>query len=91
MPTIIVGTKVDLLKDRAVKPGDLEFIKNKGLPYLEISSKANYKTKELLLGLVRALLGTGIQLTSEVEFVEGSANVDEEAAGKALKEFGDKK
>jgi hypothetical protein len=52
-----VGSKLDLAKDRAVKPKDLEFPKNKGLPYLEMSSKANYKTKELLLGLVRSLLG----------------------------------
>jgi GTPase SAR1 family protein len=57
LPIIVVGSKLDLASKRAVKLKDLEFPKNKGLPYLEISSKANYKTKELLLGLVRALMG----------------------------------
>ncbi|KAF2435573.1 P-loop containing nucleoside triphosphate hydrolase protein [Tothia fuscella] len=89
LPIIFVGSKLDLAKDRAVKPKDLEFLKTKGLPYLEISSKANYKTRELLLGLVRALLGKGIQLTDEIEFAKASAEVDEDAATAALKEYSD--
>lgn len=87
----MVGTKVDQLKDRAVKPKDLEFMRTKQIPYLEISTKANYKTKELLLGIVRALCGTGIQLTDEVEFAKATAEVDEEAAAASMKEYGDAK
>ena len=77
----------------------------KKLPYLEISSKANYKTKELLLGIVRVLMGespnlcldkydvmadlcrTGIQLTGEIEFEKATAEVDEERAEAAMKEY----
>jgi len=57
LPVIVVGSKLDLIKDRVVKPKDLEFLRTKQLPYLEISSKADYKLKELLLGVVRALCG----------------------------------
>jgi GTPase SAR1 family protein len=67
LPTIIVGSKLDLAKDRAVEPKDVEFPRNKGLPYLEISSKANHKTKELLLGLVRALLGYVFHIRLQVD------------------------
>jgi GTPase SAR1 family protein len=57
LPVIVVGTKIDLLSSRTVKPVEVELPHVKKLPYLEISSKGNYKTKELLLGVVRALLG----------------------------------
>lgn len=74
-----------------MKPKDIEFARVKQLPYLEISAKANYKTRELLLGIVRALCGTGIQLTGEVEFEKPAAEVDEEAAAASMKEYGDAK
>lgn len=86
-PVIVVGAKIDQIKDRAVAPEKIEFARVKQLPYLEISSKANYKTKELLLGVVRALCGPGIMLTGEVEFEPASAQVDEDAAAKAMKEY----
>lgn len=72
-----------------MKPAQIEFARVKQLPYLEISSKANYKTKELLLGVVRSLCGAGIQLTGELEFETPTAEVDEDAAVKAMKEYAD--
>lgn len=57
LPVIVVGTKLDQIKDRAVKSKDLDFARKRDLPYVEISAKANYKVKELLLGMVRLLLG----------------------------------
>lgn len=88
---MIVGTKVDQIKDRAVKSKDIDFARKRNLPYLEISSKANYHVKELLLGVCKALLGAGTQLTDEVVLAESSAKVDEEAAEKARKEYADAK
>lgn len=78
-----------MAESRAVKPSKIEFPMTKKLPYLEISSKGNYKTKELLLGIVRSLMGAGIQLTDEIEFAEASVEVDEEGAVAALKEYSD--
>ena len=57
LPVIVVGSKLDKAKDRAVKPKNLEFQRAKQLPYLEISSKADYKLKELITGIIRALCG----------------------------------
>lgn len=57
LPTIIVGSKLDLAKDRAVKTADIDFPRKRELPYLEISAKANYKVRELLQGVVRLLVG----------------------------------
>ncbi|KAE9975316.1 hypothetical protein BLS_002686 [Venturia inaequalis] len=89
LPVIVVGTKVDKTTSRAVKPKDLEFMKTKGLPYLEISSKGEYKLKELITGLVRSLCGRGIQLTDEIEFEKASVEVDEAKAEEAMKEYTD--
>lgn len=91
LPVVIVGSKVDLLKDRAVKSKDVDFARTKGLPYMEISSKANYRVKDLLLGLCKALLGQGTQLTDGIELGDATASVDEEAADKARKEYADAK
>ena len=57
LPVIVVGTKLDQAKDRAVAPKDIDYARKRELPYVEISAKANYKVKELLLGMVRLLLG----------------------------------
>jgi hypothetical protein len=57
LPVIICGTKIDLVKDRAVKPEDVIFAHTKNLPYLEISSKAGHNVETLLLGICRSLLG----------------------------------
>lgn len=57
LPVIVVGSKIDKASSRAVKPSKLEFMKTKQLPYLEISAKGDYKLKELITGVVRALCG----------------------------------
>lgn len=88
---VIVGAKVDLIKDRAVKSKDIDFARKQNLPYMEISSKANYHVKELLTGICKQLLGAGTQLTDEIELEPASATVDEEAADRCRKEYADAK
>jgi hypothetical protein len=91
LQVVIVGAKIDQIKDRAVRSKDIDFARTRKLPYIEISSKANYHVKELLLGICKALLGAGTQLTDEVELAATSATVDEEAVDKARKEYADAK
>jgi GTPase SAR1 family protein len=57
LPIMIVGTKIDDTKNRDVKISQVDFAKKRGLPYFEISSKANYGVKELVLSIVKSLLG----------------------------------
>ncbi|CAN8096656.1 unnamed protein product [Discula destructiva] len=87
LPVIVAGTKADLLTDRAVPSKDVEFPRAKKLPYIEISSKANYRVNDLLLGLCKALLGQGTQLTDRIALEEATVAVDEEAADAARKEY----
>ncbi|CDZ96920.1 gsp2p [Phaffia rhodozyma] len=87
LPIIIVGTKVDDVKNRAVKPKDIDFAKKKGLPYMEISSKANFNVKELILETVKALLGTGTQLTDEIALEKATTEVDEATLSGFKKEY----
>lgn len=88
---MIVGAKVDLLTSRAVKSKDIDFARKQNLPYMEISSKANYHIKELLTGICKQLLGAGTQLTDEIELEPATATVDEEAADRCRKEYADAK
>ncbi|KAL7413042.1 P-loop containing nucleoside triphosphate hydrolase protein [Mrakia frigida] len=87
LPVIIVGTKVDDIKARDVKVKDIEFPRKKGLTYVEISAKANYNVKELLLEVVKALLGFGTILTDEVALEKASLEVDADALEKLKKEY----
>jgi hypothetical protein len=57
LPVIVAGTKIDNTKGREVQTKDVEWPKKKGLEYREISSKANFGVKELVLDLLKALLG----------------------------------
>jgi GTPase SAR1 family protein len=57
LPVIVAGTKIDDTKGREVQTKDVEWPKKKGLEYREISSKANFGVKELVLDLLKALLG----------------------------------
>jgi hypothetical protein len=57
LPIIVAGTKIDNVKGREVQPKDVEWPKKKGLEYREISAKANYGVKELVLDLLKGLLG----------------------------------
>jgi hypothetical protein len=57
LPIIVAGTKIDNVKGREVQPKDVEWPKKKGLEYREISSKANFGVKELVLDLLKGLLG----------------------------------
>ncbi|KAJ9092297.1 hypothetical protein QFC19_008731 [Naganishia cerealis] len=98
-PIIVAGTKIDNTKGREIQPKDVEWPKKKGLEYREISSKANFGVKELVLDLLKALLGTpltlvcssliseGTQLTDTVDLAAADAQVDEAAAEKAMKEY----
>ncbi|KAJ9111643.1 hypothetical protein QFC19_001000 [Naganishia cerealis] len=86
-PIIVAGTKIDNTKGREIQPKDVEWPKKKGLEYREISSKANFGVKELVLDLLKALLGEGTQLTDTVDLAAADAQVDEAAAEKAMKEY----
>ncbi len=55
LPIFIVGTKIDQKRDVPIK--DIDFAKKKGLPYYEISAKANYGVKDLALSVIKSLLG----------------------------------
>jgi GTPase SAR1 family protein len=57
LPKIIVGSNLNLQKHRSVKVKEVEVARSKYMAYLEVSSKAKYKTKEFLLGLVKVLSG----------------------------------
>ena len=75
------------MKDRAVAPSKLEFVHVKNLPYLEILSKANYKTKKRWMGMVRSLYGAGVQLTGGLEFEAPEKEVDEATAVQVMKDY----
>ncbi|KAJ9108318.1 hypothetical protein QFC20_003479 [Naganishia adeliensis] len=89
LPIIVAGTKIDNVKGREVQPKDVEWPKKKGLEYREISSKANFGVKELVLDLLKGLLGDGTQLTDTVDLAAADATVDEAAAEKAMKDYND--
>lgn len=42
-----------------MKPKDNDFARKRGLPYREISSKANYGIRELYLEVAKTLMGCG--------------------------------
>ncbi|GHJ89687.1 hypothetical protein NliqN6_6089 [Naganishia liquefaciens] len=87
LPVIVAGTKIDDTKGREIQTKDVDWPKKKGLEYREISSKANFGVTELVLDLLKALLGDGTQLTDTVDLATADAKVDEEAAEKAMKEY----
>lgn len=87
IPIIVVGTKIDDAKGRETEPKDVDFPRKKELKYMEISSKGNWNVKELLVEVLSATVGDGTQLTDNVEITEASAEVDEQAAEKAMKEY----
>lgn len=91
LPLIIAGTKVDRIAERAVASADIELPRVRKLPYIEISAKANYRVSDLVLGLCKALLGQGTQLTDAIVLADASAEVDEEKADAARKEYADAK
>ncbi|KAK4689369.1 GTP-binding nuclear protein Ran, partial [Tremellales sp. Uapishka_1] len=89
-PVIVVGTKVDDIKGRDIKPKDNDFARKKGLKYVEISAKANYGVQELYLELAKALMGAGVQFTDMIELAKPDiATVDTEALEKVMKEYED--
>ncbi|KZT00594.1 P-loop containing nucleoside triphosphate hydrolase protein [Laetiporus sulphureus 93-53] len=89
LPVILVGTKVDDVKNREVKPESIDFAQKLNLPYIEISSKANYNVRELLLKIIKSLLGASVQLTDKVELEEPSAEVDPAVQEEAEKAYAD--
>ncbi|KAL7421062.1 hypothetical protein Q5752_003946 [Cryptotrichosporon argae] len=86
VPVLILGTKADA-KGRELKPADIDWPRKKGLPYAEVSAKANHGVAEAWLEIVRGLMGASTQLTSEIELVKADATVDADALAKLLEEY----
>lgn len=55
-PMVLVGNKVDI-KDRHVKPKDINFHRKKNLQYYDVSCKSNYNLEKPFLWLLRRLTG----------------------------------
>lgn len=55
IPVVICGNKVDHV-DRKVQPKAITFPRRKGLPYYDVSVKANYNIEKPLLWILRELL-----------------------------------
>lgn len=91
LPVIVAGTKLDRLADRATPSAAIELPRVRKLPYIEISSRANYRVSDLLLGLCKALLGQGTQLTDQIALEAATAEIDEEAADAARKDYANAK
>lgn len=60
-PVLVLGTKLDLA--RQIAPEKIDWPRKKGLPYQEVSAKANHGVEDALLALVRALLGQATVFT----------------------------
>lgn len=56
IPMVLAGNKVDRV-DRQVKPRQINYRRNKDLPYYDISAKNNYNFPEPFLSLARVLMG----------------------------------
>ena len=57
MPIVLVGNKVDVMKDRKVKAKALTYHRKKNLQYYDISAKSNYNFEKPFLSLARKLAG----------------------------------
>lgn len=54
IPIVLVGNKVDV-KDRKVKPKQIDFHRKKSLQYFDISARSNYNYEKPFLWLARRL------------------------------------
>ena len=57
IPMVLCGNKVDLSKERRVKPKQITFHRKKNLQYYDISAKSNYNYEKPFLWLARRLSG----------------------------------
>jgi GTP-binding nuclear protein Ran len=64
IPTVVVGSKVDI-NQRKVKPHQITFPRKKGLPYIEVSSRAVFNVEKVFLTLLQQLYGKDIRLLEE--------------------------
>mmetsp|Transcript_6484 Transcript_6484/g.14972 ORF Transcript_6484/g.14972 Transcript_6484/m.14972 type:complete len:222 (+) Transcript_6484:148-813(+) len=57
IPIVLVGNKVDAVKDRKVKAKQVHFHRKKNLQYFEVSAKSNYNFEKPFVWLARQLAG----------------------------------
>ena len=67
IPIVLCGNKVDI-KERKVKPKNIDFHRKKSLQYYDISAKSNYNFEKPFLWLARKLVGN-----PSLEFVASPA------------------
>jgi GTP-binding nuclear protein Ran len=64
IPIVLCGNKVDV-RDRQVKPKQIQFHREKGLKYFDLSAKSNYNFEKPFLYMARELTGH-----ADLQFVE---------------------
>ncbi|KAG0036847.1 GTP-binding nuclear protein gsp1/Ran [Podila clonocystis] len=74
IPIVLCGNKVDI-KERKVKPKNIDFHRKKSLQYYDISAKSNYNFEKPFLWLARKLVGN-----PSLEFVASPALAPPETA-----------
>ncbi|KAG0033078.1 GTP-binding nuclear protein gsp1/Ran [Podila clonocystis] len=74
IPIVLCGNKVDI-KERKVKPKNIDFHRKKSLQYYDISAKSNYNFEKPFLWLARKLVGN-----PSLEFVASPALAPPEVA-----------
>jgi GTP-binding nuclear protein Ran len=89
IPIVLCGNKVDM-KDRKVKPKNINFHRKKNLQYYDISAKSNYNFEKPFLYLAKRLTGNpALEFTGEMALLPKETEVDEHLQAQAAVEFAD--
>lgn len=87
IPIVLCGNKIDS-KDRAVKPKDITFHRNKMIQYYDISAKANIHFERPFRYLISQILGhKDVDFVEELALEPAEIQVDEAVIAQADAEF----
>ncbi|KAF9410512.1 GTP-binding nuclear protein gsp1/Ran [Podila epigama] len=76
IPIVLCGNKVDI-KERKVKPKNIDFHRKKSLQYYDISAKSNYNFEKPFLWLARKLVGNpALEFVASPALAPPETNVD---------------
>ncbi|KAG0335150.1 GTP-binding nuclear protein gsp1/Ran [Podila humilis] len=76
IPIVLCGNKVDI-KERKVKPKNIDFHRKKSLQYYDISAKSNYNFEKPFLWLARKLVGNaGLEFVASPALAPPEVTVD---------------
>jgi len=80
IPMVLCGNKVDAVKERVVKPKQINFHRKKNLQYYEISAKSNYNFEKPFLWLAKKLVGDpNLEFVEEVALKPAEVHLDASA------------